>query len=545
MYHSVLPLLAVTMNMIVKFEELPMFPVEDYMAMLTLSMVVDPISPDDFWMVPLTTTPLLHQMQNCMDNLYRTFVEDVESDDPEIREMKDLLTEIQDSIEERMDIAVIVSYVKNYFGDYGVTYIDGKLYRVLINYWNVEDGSVGVFMIDAGKSSRVMVGDVVPLSRRLAHYPWFSVHCCLDGISPPNGTSEWPEASITLFKNMIQADNVWVAYFSTCDEQNLRPKKYPVHLNWPGDGNRSVMDLLVSYRAALLELESDALEEDELASWNPLEADFESHRNQYNVDVDDPGVALFGYAGQDEEVICHHFARRGFCYKGDTCRKEHIDVNPDKFTNVPQLFYNRAFEELDPLTVDEEYDLLGISLSKGELYVILSQDEHFYGSVEVLEKKLNSKGVLDKLQPLQVPAAVGELVLVESEGHWVRGQCLMSEPEVDEFTILLVDQGYTITVEHRKLRIMTAAFLHVPFLARPVRIKDLKLTCVEERESDFVILLGQLPHLIMKVVGTDDSHVVELFTEDGKRLEPLLLQWGLATRCESLLVDPCSLYRPG
>ena len=52
--------------------------------------------------------------------------------------------------------------------------------------------------------------------------------------------------------------------------------------------------LTVLYAQSLADAREEE-EEPDLKNWNPLQEEFESNRNSYKINTDDPGVALVGY----------------------------------------------------------------------------------------------------------------------------------------------------------------------------------------------------------------------------------------------------------
>ena len=76
--------------------------------------------------------------------------------------------------------------------------------------------------------------------------------------------------------------------------------------------------------------EETGIAADFLPNWNPMNEDYQSHRNTYELDVDDAGVALTGYKARDESRICKFYLRGQDCWKGDYCPMEHVKPSAGK-----------------------------------------------------------------------------------------------------------------------------------------------------------------------------------------------------------------------
>jgi hypothetical protein len=70
-----------------------------------------------------------------------------------------------------------------------------------------------------------------------------------------------------------------------------------------------------------------------LSEWNPMEEDWESHRNTYACAVEEAGVAIDGFVA-DEKPVCKYF-ERGDCRRRE-CSDAHVIIKPSQQGRIPR-----------------------------------------------------------------------------------------------------------------------------------------------------------------------------------------------------------------
>jgi len=475
-----------------------------------------------------------------------------EIDDEDLRKLTTCVRNIDESLDQDPDKSL--SMAKRIFPTYAVVETKEGYRRAKIIKWT-DFRNCEVFYIDEGFSEVVSVLTMFPLTQNLGKYPWFAIKCYLvddEGCSPV-WTEEKIEAIMDLLnstfdatalilpptengfpiilKNSVLSQNI-LSYIVT--EKNSPVPQFPI-----------VTDGLTALQRQYASDDSES-EDENMSGWNPTDLHFYSISNHYGVDMDDPAVAIHGYASQDDAVICHLFGKTGKCFKGDSCRKQHILIDPEKYSNVPQLIFSKTVRVLCRLEEGERYQLKGICAIPGALLVFLQSDyEKYAKEFSVMEERMNDPSIMGNYQRLTIPPGIGEIVLVKFTGKWQRGQCLASDPDEDKYTVRVADQGMLIEVGHFDLRSIPKGFIEIPFMAREVRLKNLEISKEKNIDAEFSKWLVKYPNeLDIICVGNGEYDFVELFVR-GINLGADLIDAGLVTKTVSIIPSSGSKFVPG
>ena len=204
--------------------------------------------------------------------------------------------------------------------------------------------------------------------------------------------------------------------------------------------------------------------------WNPMQEDFFSERNKYDINVDDACVAVEKIDPHKTE-ICKYFAR-GDCWKGKNCDRPHVS-NPDVLYQV-QVLSGHNLEEIE-LDVSENVIVKVISTPKDDdFYVhVLRRDRTVPGEnmqtatakLEQLSRDLkNYYGKVGKRLSVDSQVCIGEVyVVVHQETHC--RVTILDNSRNARIQVLLVDYGGLIWISPKQLLPMNKMFMSIPIQA--------------------------------------------------------------------------------
>lgn len=416
-------------------------------------------------------------------------------------------------------------------GDYGLWFdsCDNVWYRVQITDWRLtyDDDLVSVFLIDYGDSNCVSLNTLQPLDIDLRKFPIFAQKCHLAGVYPLESKSglpmvKWGKESCEMFKILLESSEkckIITAEHDGC----YFPDSIPIRL-FATDSDKTINEALVDYDFAkylktppaalactrtLLKKKSPppgfrdqpttaSVFPDKLKTgsaftdkpttapllsdeWNPMKEDYESYRNNYDLDVDDPATAIYGHVGKDFEKICFRFGNTGYCYKGEACRKEHKLFDPDGYSIDEETIYVKALNPLQPPAVGEEFNaqitcITNINVFYCQREVDECEIKPGEETLVSLNTYINERQNVLNFKKLAIPPAVGQIVLglFKEDQLWYRARIVHSLPEDDKYQLFFVDYGNSDVVPISNIRQIEPKYLHLPFQAMKCQLQDVE-----------------------------------------------------------------------
>ncbi|GFN88836.1 tudor domain-containing protein 1 [Plakobranchus ocellatus] len=205
--------------------------------------------------------------------------------------------------------------------------LDKCFYRGLV--LEESSNSLLILFIDFGDFEWVARPNVYPLSQELKVIPPVALWCSLAGVEPVEDCRSsstdisWAAHAVDVFKSLVKENKLFHIVTSSSAQQRIERKQgfqcEPLQVYLIDYGERiesgsespqeredpQAEEICVNYeliRMGLASLKGSEGEkqqqqthEPDLLSWDPLKEEFESERNSYNINTDDPGVALVGY----------------------------------------------------------------------------------------------------------------------------------------------------------------------------------------------------------------------------------------------------------
>ncbi|CAH0381178.1 unnamed protein product [Bemisia tabaci] len=410
---------------------------------------------------------------------------------------------------------------KSALGDYAACLwsTDCKWYRVELQDWNVDSESVRVFYIDYGNYENAHWTSLQPLTKKFAKPEKLAIKCALGRVRPVT-SSGWEIPVHDFIKSLYRPEwNVLIkvedTYNSEIFETMIVDLAYPQQYE-----NKTIRDLLIENNHACLEESEVTFYE----KWKPMEEDFNSVRNSYEIDDDDAVQAIAGYKPTDDSRICKFYAEKGFCWKQEKCNKEHSLVDPDVFTTDKIPVFSSAFNQLEPPLRNSEWKVkVNDVVSLNRFYAHLPSHmtrlhlgEGVHMDLSNLHGELNNPTHARCFKRVTIKPAPGELVLAKHDDYWYRARVQFSdENNGNSFKVFFVDCGTTADVSLVDLRQMDAAFLKLPFqavLCIITNIIPMEGLSQQDRDNGVAFLDGLLADgkPLVKVIGSEPGDILTL-----------------------------------
>ncbi|KAK6175376.1 hypothetical protein SNE40_013852 [Patella caerulea] len=391
---------------------------------------------------------------------------------------------------------------------------DGFYYRgkvvELISKGNVKSGKkyqeVIVFYVDFGDKEKVSINQVYPLPKEFTVLPPIALWCCLSNIKPlAENTSSWPLVSTVVFKELCSEsgkDDKMLSVTVACDNLpksgSVQMEPLPVFLvdyNQKEEVCFNLELIRLGFAQALVNRPETPpqIDDEMLLDWDPMQEDYNSIRNSYKIDVDDPSVATMSYDAKDDRRICRWYNTPGECWRGDRCPYLHIKKT-DVITQDKEAVFvwnedqSEILPEIDTLVVV----VVSTIISPRHFYVLLpygkitldflqtQKDKGAYReaeeNLEDLQKSLNAIYRRGGSQHDLLVYAAGQAVAVQGhDNKWYRGKVIDTNPEDERVKIFFVDFGNTSWINERKIRKLEPQFLHLPLQAVECFLEEVEL----------------------------------------------------------------------
>ncbi|KAG1714763.1 Tudor and KH domain-containing protein [Nymphon striatum] len=360
-----------------------------------------------------------------------------------------------------------------------------------------------VFLVDYGNKVKVQLNDLKPLSNAFAKIPAFAILGSLYGIITDHNEdikdrlTELICLDIPLCADIMSsvADdlvglNLGILLWNEESEERICLNSV---LLKDGIVKSDDIDIQQFITASTNEETTEVSETtDNLNIWNPMNEDFESDMNTYEMDKDDPGVALMGFKARDV-AVCRNY-NRGKCYRGDSCPFKHITYD-DAITSAETFTTIVDGKKLDLPMVGT---MVAINISCCQtpchFYAIFP-----YGCKSVKELKEKDTKCMDAVEQQfdeiitfneeltkfydkmkfhgnrGILPSIGSLIVVKStlDLEWRRAKVLEVDAENGEIDVFYVDIGNYDTISFKNYHEIDSRFIHLPYQAVECFVPDI------------------------------------------------------------------------
>lgn len=436
-------------------------------------------------------------------------------------------------------------------------------FRAEIIDWRLKENDlVFIFLIDMGISKWVSYIYLEPMPEDLKMYPNIVQKCHLGDVVPLNlleNEKKWSRDASEKMKLWIERSSK--IRIQPLDNKNNYDSSSISVILWLADQDKSVNQLLVENNLAkeivqekCVELNDKDDSSDSLENWNPMKEDFESSLNEYGLDVDNPSTAVYNFCGTDHLRACFPFANTRKCYKGNSCKKDHLILNPVGYTVDKELVYTSAFNRLPCPSVNEIIAVeITYVVSINHFYCVAQnlEDEDDIETLLTLTKYINSKSSLQEMRKLEVPPSPGQIVLAKYslDNAWHRGKVLDCIPEKDSYVVSFVDYGDVEKLSLYQLRSIHPKYLHLPFQSMSCRLCGIDSECSSKDGIKYFYRATRDRLFNVEVVsilpGDEVCLLVNLYDEDGKSFAEELVSENFAAYKRDIIVCEESELLPG
>uniref|UniRef100_A0A224Z1U7 Transcriptional coactivator n=1 Tax=Rhipicephalus zambeziensis TaxID=60191 RepID=A0A224Z1U7_9ACAR len=351
-------------------------------------------------------------------------------------------------------------------------------------------GKCRVLLVDHGNRKAVKSSCLFKLDSRLRSIAPLALRFKLVDIQP---WTQWTEAAVLRFEKLAHSGcsltAVIVGTSSTGDEFNDTVYLTKLLSETYGDV-AECMGLEGYARMPSVKRKKDAVAQNTnlpaLAPFNPMQEDYNSPLNSYNVNTDDPGVAAANFSAKTDR-ICKFFSTRGYCRQNASCVFKHIDAE----ANSALLHITEPVAECVELQPPEPGSwLLGqmsAYASPNHFYLIFcygrkTVDRHImedgaFSMGETLQSLMDDIQVFCSrghfLENRLFAKSVGEFVAARSsrDNLWYRAQ-VVSIGDGDQLKVMFVDFGFSEWLSLNDVKTLDPRFTHLPIQSQLSTLVD-------------------------------------------------------------------------
>ena len=237
-------------------------------------------------------------------------------------------------------------------------------------------------------------------------------------------------------------------------------------------GDTTLNEMILDLRSCA----EDDKESTDSVGWNPMKEDFDDLANNYCTNDNDVQVATDGY--KTKENICHFFANGGKCYKGNYCEDKHCLPRSGAVTDDKESI---VVDTLDKLKIPAKDNTVIVKIVHVQtpscFYIRLPYgDQNISKLTEEIRKQIPNENDLSRLESIMqeqytnsrryfmdtLPSP-GSLVACKVKGKWKRAHIMEDVDDEATNEVYLVDEGFTIAVEVKKMRRLDESFSILPF----------------------------------------------------------------------------------
>ena len=390
---------------------------------------------------------------------------------------------------------------------------DEKWYRAKVIDWNEHNDSdqVKIKYVDYGNMALVNYSMLQPLRSEFANLPVCATKCSLAMIYPTTSaqvkTSEsWSQEAASVFKCLVNMQSVYSVILvesrddgncslpvllQECQNEGCTINKIMVELGYavslsPMDNSLSVAQYPKCEESSYRKVSpvsdvSDHVAGDAACVWNPMSEDYYSEINTLYHDDEDGCYVVTGYKAQDESRVCKIYAQEGRCFKGETCQKEHIYLNPDGWTTDREKMFKSAFSRVVLPDVQDDILLQVTHITQVNMfYAVICDEHHSYSdrvdaeedednereeTLKTLNDYMNEEHNVKAMKQCTIMPALGEIVVARfsKDGRFYRARVVDNTDT--ELCVCYVDYGNKEWVRESDVRAIVPKYLHLPFQA--------------------------------------------------------------------------------
>jgi hypothetical protein len=468
---------------------------------------------------------------------------------------------------------------------------DGKWYRAKVIDWNQDSDSdqVSIKYVDYGNMALVHFSLLQPLRNEFAGLPVCATKCSLAMIYPttsaPDKISEtWSPEAANLFKCLTNIQSVYSVILVESNDDS--DSSLPVLLQDCENGSCSINERMVEFGYALnfsamnsslssaqdpktKELSCQELPSvidvtnqvgSDISVWNPMSEDYYSEINTPYHDDEDSSYVVTGYKPRDESRVCKFYAQEGRCFKGETCQKEHVVLNPDGWTTDREIMFRDSFSKVVLPDIQDEILLQVTHITKANMFyaVICDDNQSRCSRVEIkrldteededndddeqeetlitLNDYMNEDHNVKALQRCTVMPALGQIVVARfsKDGRFYRARVV--DYSETQFCVFYVDYGNKEWVSDSDIRAIEPKYLHLPFQAIECVLANVDDISESTEAQEFFASLVYDKTLRARVVA-QVHHLprleIQLWDEDGCDMGARIIQsdYGRARIC--------------
>ncbi|XP_075222507.1 uncharacterized protein LOC142325070 isoform X3 [Lycorma delicatula] len=457
-----------------------------------------------------------------------------------------------------------------------------KWYRAEILNWD-KDGDILVYLVDHGNKLKVKLFQLQPLLPLFTKFYTMAQRCHLSAVKRPE--DGWPDKVIKTLSRFVSLHKAYTLMVVPSSASN----SLEVVLYENNDRSCTINSKLLEFMQMYAENKDEELEVDKekevevekylkdddhgggggvsdddgvggddddgvggdddddddddeeeeeedvgkiIEEWNPMEEDFESARNNYKYDDQDPCVAVSGYAPKDEERNCKFFSKFGRCWK-KSCQLKHVEVSPGVFTTDKEEVYHQAFNKLILPSKGSVIKLKVTNVTGPNRFFVQvagnvigyenGGDSDEKETLSSLMTHLNKPCNVKQLEPLGYSLAGGQLVIVkvEVDGKECFLRARVSEVfDDDTYSVFYCDFGTQDLVSLKNIREVQPKYLHLPFQAvecslANVELKDSEIGKYEPISKLKELIEGRRLSAMVHKSFQELQHL-EIFLEDEK-----------------------------
>jgi hypothetical protein len=410
---------------------------------------------------------------------------------------------------------------------------DDKWYRAKVINWNQDNGSeqVTIKYVDYGNMALVHFSMLQPLRSEFAELPICATRCSLAMIYPTTLAHDkisesWSREAASAFKCLVNMQSVYSVILVESSDDGDCP--LPVLLQECQNGGCIINELMVEigYAVTFSALDSSLsgaqdpkteeapvldvsthMTRDVTHVWDPMSEDYYSEMNNVYHDDEDSCYVVTGYKPQDESRVCKFYAQEGRCFKGETCQKEHIYLNPDGWTTDREIMFRDSFTRVVLPAVQDDILLQVTHITKVNMFyaVICDEQQSHCDRVQIkrmdaeeeeeeeeeqeeeeqeqekqqqqqqqdekeetlitLNDYMNEEHNVKAMKRCVVMPALGQIVVARfsKDGRFYRARVL--DYSETQFCVFYVDYGHKEWVNYSDVRAIEPKYLHLPFQA--------------------------------------------------------------------------------
>jgi len=459
---------------------------------------------------------------------------------------------------------------------------DEKWYRAKVIDWNEDNDSdlVSIQYVDYGNMALVHFSMLQPMRSEFANLPVCATKCHLAMIYPTMSaqgkiSESWSQEAAIIFKYLLNMQSVYsVILVEARDDSNC---SLPVLLQECQTDGCTINQRMVEIGCAISSSPmhnslsvaqepkteessnremppvsdvSNRMAGDVACAWNPMSEDYYSEFNTLYHDDEDSCYVVTGYKAQDETRVCKFYAKEGMCFKGETCQKEHIYLNPDGWTMDRDKMFQDSFSKLVLPDVQDDILIQVTHITQVNMFYAVICDEHqsYCDRVQVkrvdteedkddereetlktLNDYMNEKRNVKAMKRCTITPAVGQIVVARfsKDGRFYRARVV--DDTDTQLYVCYVDYGNKEWVSGSDVRAIEPKYLHLPFQAIECVLANVGDVRESTEAHKFLASLVYNKTLRARVISQVDSVPrleILLWNEDGYDMGELIIQSG-------------------